>query len=317
LDEAGAVLVAKLSLGALAMGDRWYGGPTRNPWNPEQGSSGSSAGSASATAAGLVAFSLGSETLGSIVSPSRRCGTTGLRPTFGRVSRHGCMALSWSMDKIGPITRSVEDAALVFGAILGADGQDPTAVDAPFVWPGASAPQAIRVGYVPGEHDEAVARLRALGFQLVPVELPSGYPVWDLVIILTAEAATAFHEVTRDKVTEGLNTWPDEFRRGHFIPAVDYLRAQRIRTELMQEMDTLFDRVDVLVGGGRDELGISNLTGHPCVVLPSGGETKEGVYVPGALTFTGRCFGETTLLQVAQAFQRSGGDHLKRPPGFS
>ncbi len=316
LDEAGAVLVAKLSLGALAMGDRWYGGPTRDPWNPTQGSSGSSAGSAAATAAGLVGFALGSETLGSIVSPSRRCGATGLRPTFGRVSRYGCMALSWSMDKIGPITRSVEDAALVFGAIQGADGLDPTAVDAPFSWPGRRAPESISVGYVDGEHDEAVDRLRRLGFQLVEVELPDRFPVWDMIVILTAEAATAFHEFTRDGITDGLNTWPEEFRRGHFIPAVDYLRAQRMRTELMQEMGSLFEDVDVIVGGGRDELAINNLTGNPSVVMPWGMKENEGVRSPGSITMTGRCFGETALLQVARAFQESGGDSLGRPPGF-
>lgn len=317
LDDAGAVLVAKLSLGALAMGDQWYGGKTRNPWNPDEGSSGSSAGSAAAVAAGLVGFALGSETLGSIISPCRRCGTTGLRPTFGRVSRHGCMALTWSMDKIGPITRSVEDAALVLGAIHGADGLDPTAADAPFSWPERQANKTIRIGYLEGEaNEDALAVLKELGFTLLPSAMPKGFPVWAMNIILTAEAATAFHEFTRDGVTEGLNTWPDEFRKGHFIPAVDYLRANRIRSRLMSAMTQLFQNVDVFLGGGRDELAMSNLTGHPSVVIPNGFIEEEGKKRVQSLKFTGACFGETSLLQVAHAYQTATGHHLQRPPGF-
>lgn len=325
LDEAGAVLVAKLSLGALAMGDLWYEGRTRNPWNPEEGSSGSSAGSAAATAAGLVGFSIGSETLGSIVSPSRRCGTTGLRPTFGRVSRHGCMALSWSMDKIGPITRSAEDAALVLEAIHGPDGADPSAVSAsPFRWPPSSEDgdrSPHRLGIVEGETGESketLEVLRRLGYALVPVSLPEGFPVWEMMIILTAEAATAFHDATRDGVTEGFNTWPNEFRRGHFISAVDYLRTQQIRTELMAAMNEMFEEheIDVLVGGGANELGISNLTGHPCVVMPNGWTERRDRRVPGSLTMTGRLFGEVRLLEVAKAFQEATGYHRERPPGM-
>ena len=318
LDDAGAVLVAKLSLGALAMGDRWYGGMTRNPWDLDQGSSGSSAGSASATVAGLVGFGLGSETLGSIISPSVRCGATGLRPTFGRVSRHGCMALSWSMDKIGPITRSVEDAALVLGAIHGADGLDPTAVDHPFSWPGHRPAKSIRLGYI-----ETIGMLDTLnkwydfGFQLVPVKLPAGFPVWDMMAILTAEAATSFHEFTRDGITGGLNSWPDTFRKGHFIPAVDYLNANRMRTQLMQAMEKLFTHIDVLVGCNSIELGISNLTGHPSVTIPNGFDESNGKKHPTSYRMTGRCFGETTLLQVAHAFQEANDHHRQHPPEFS
>jgi len=315
LDDAGAVLVAKLSLGALAMGDQWYGGMTRNPWDTEQGSSGSSAGSASATVAGLVGFALGSETLGSIVSPCRRCGATGLRPTFGRVSRHGCMPLSWSMDKIGPITRSVEDAALVFGAIHGADGRDLTAIDMSFLWPETLPLADIRVGFF--EDDEtsvaAVKVLRALGATLKPVQLPKAYPIWESMIILTAEAATSFHDFTHQGITKGLNTWPNEFRKGHHISAVDYLRANRIRTQLMRAMNDVFQDVDLYVGGPNRELGITNLSGHPSVVLPNGFEDIEGKTHPTALTFTGGLYRESILLKVAHAYQKATHHHLKHP----
>jgi len=216
LEDAGAVLVAKLTLGALAQGDRWFGGMTRNPWNPKIGSSGSSAGPASATAAGLVGFAIGSETLGSIVSPCRICGTTGLRPTFGRVSRYGCMTLAWSMDKLGPLTRSVEDCALVLGAIHGADGLDAAAVDRPFSWPLKRDLRSLRVGYFEYKAEEPaeLKTLREMGVKLVPIKLPDKYPVSPLRIILTAEAATAFDDITRQNITEGLNTWPRTSARG-------------------------------------------------------------------------------------------------------
>jgi Asp-tRNA(Asn)/Glu-tRNA(Gln) amidotransferase A subunit family amidase len=315
LDDAGAVLVAKLSLGALAMGDRWFGGMTRNPWNPEQGSSGSSAGSAAATAAGLVAFSLGSETMGSIVSPSRRCGTTGLRPTFGRVSRHGCMTLSWSMDKIGPICRSVEDCALVFGAIHGFDGFDPAAVDRPFDWPPRRDLRMFRVGYVendtPADEREELRVLRDLGVKLVPITLPDDYPAGALDLILDTEAAAVFDELTRQGVTEGLNSWPNTFRKGQFIPAIEYIRANRIRTLLMRAMEEVMSHVDCYVGG--DDLLITNLTGHPTVCLPAGFRKDGETETPTALTFTGRLYGEADLLAVAHAWQRATGFHLRHP----
>ena len=315
LDDAGAVLVAKLTLGALAMGDQWFGGMTRNPWNPKQGSSGSSAGSASATAAGLVAFALGSETLGSIVSPCRVCGTTGLRPTFGRVSRYGCMTLSWSMDKIGPITRSVEDCALVFGAIHGFDGLDASAVDRPFSWPCSRDLRTLKVGYFDNgtaiDKRDDLRLLREIGVKLVPLKLPSKYPVDALQMILGTEAAAVFDELTRNGVTEGLNSWPHTFRRGQFVPAVEYLRAQRIRSLVMQEMDEMMGKIDLYVGG--NDLLLTNLTGHPTVVMPTGFRKAGETELPYSITFTGRLYGETELLAVAHAYQQATGHHLRRP----
>jgi Asp-tRNA(Asn)/Glu-tRNA(Gln) amidotransferase A subunit family amidase len=318
LEEAGAVLVAKLSLGALAMNDRWFGGQTRNPWDPAQGSSGSSAGSASAAAGGLVGFALGSETLGSIVSPCTRCGATGLRPTFGRVSRHGCMALAWSMDKVGPIARSVEDCALAFGAVHGADGLDPAAVDRPFSWPSRRDVRALRVGYVETATDakdrEELRVLRDLGIQPVAVKLPDKYPLAPLRHILDAESAAAFDELTRQGVTEGLFAWPSLFRQAMFISAVDYLRANRVRTLVMREMEAVMAGLDAyVVPGGRDLL-LTNLTGHPSVVLPNGFTKAGGAEHPTSLVFTGRLYGETELLAVANAYQRATGFHLRRPP---
>jgi Asp-tRNA(Asn)/Glu-tRNA(Gln) amidotransferase A subunit family amidase len=319
LEEAGAVLVAKLTLGALAMGDEWFGGMTRNPWDATEGSSGSSAGSSSATAAGLIGFGIGSETLGSIVSPCTRCGATGLRPTFGRVSRHGCMALSWSMDKVGPITRSVEDCALIFAAIHGADGQDPAAVDRPFAWPPPRELKTLRVGYIEGkkstdERDE-LRVLRDLGLTLVPIKLPDNLPVRSLRFILSTEAATAFDDITRQGVSEGLGAWSRTFRERRFISAVDYLRANRVRTLLMRAMADVMKLVDLYVGGTDQESLITNLTGHPTVVLPNGTrKSKAGRETPTSLTFTGRLYGETELLQVAHAYQQAVGQHLRRPP---
>ncbi|MCH7701133.1 MAG: amidase, partial [Planctomycetes bacterium] len=301
LEQAGAVLVAKLAVGALAWGDVWYGEKTRNPWNPEQGSSGSSAGPASATAAGLVGFSLGTETWGSIVSPCTKCGATGLRPTFGRVSRFGCMALSWSMDKIGPIARSVEDCALVFGAIHGRDGLDHDAVDRPFSWPMTRSLRTLRVGYVESlfderrlekiEDDEARERvaeslaadrrvldvLGGVGIEPIPIKLPDTYPIESLALILTAEASTAFDELTRtgrddELVRQVKDAWPNVFRQGQLIPAVEYIRANRIRTLIMREMEGVMSSVDVYVSPtfGGNNLLMTNLTGHPAVVLPNG-----------------------------------------------
>lgn len=345
LEEAGAVLVAKLTLGALAWGNVWYGGETRNPWNLEQGSSGSSAGSASATAAGLVGFAIGTETLGSIVSPCTRCGATGLRPTFGRVSRHGAMALSWTMDKIGPIARSVEDCALVFHAIHGADGLDPTAVDGPFQWPYRRDVRTLRVGYVPElfEEDRAAemedadeetrARvrewqafdrrtldvLRSLGVELAPISLPERYPVDSLGLILTAEAACAFDDLTRSGrddllVRQIANAWPNVFRQGQTIPAVEYLRANRIRTLVMREMEDKLAGVDAYVNPsyGGNNLLVTNLTGHPCVVLPNG--FREGDGTPTSITFMGKLHGESAALALAHAYQQATEFHLQRPP---
>jgi Asp-tRNA(Asn)/Glu-tRNA(Gln) amidotransferase A subunit family amidase len=343
LEEAGAVLVAKLTLGALAMGDVWYGGQTRNPWKPSEGSSGSSAGPAAAVVSGLSGFAIGSETLGSIVSPCTRCGATGLRPTFGRVSRHGAMALAWTMDKLGPLARSVEDCALVFASILGADGLDPTAVDRPYHWPLDRDPRTLRVGFVPEafeedrakraekEEDKQRARewqeldlrtltvLREVGFKLVPIKLPQGYPVDSLRFLLQAEAAAAFDELTRsgrDKLLkrQDANAWPTVFRRAQLTPAVEYIRANRIRTLLMREMEKLMADVDVYVcpsyGGGN--LLLTNLTGHPAVVLPNGYRSSDGT--PTSITFTGRLFGETALLAVAETYQKATDFNRRHPP---
>jgi Asp-tRNA(Asn)/Glu-tRNA(Gln) amidotransferase A subunit family amidase len=343
LEEAGAVLVAKLSVGELAWGDVWFGGMTRNPWRTEQGASGSSAGSASAVAAGLVGFAIGTETWGSIVSPCTRCGASGLRPTFGRVSRHGAMALSWSMDKIGPIARTAEDCALVFAAIHGADPLDPTAIDRPFEWPRPGGIRSLRIGYTEALFDadytkwaeeegektymrewaeidrRALEALRGIGIDLIPIRLPESLPVAALDVILTAEAACLFDELTRSgrdelMVRQTSDAWPNVFRQGQLIPAVEYLRANRIRTLLMQEMDRLMKQVDVYVvpSFGGDNLLITNLTGHPAAVVPNGFVSSSGT--PTSITFQGRLHGEAEVLALARAFQRQSRFHLRRPP---
>ena len=309
LDDAGAVLACKTTLGSLAWGDVWFGGTTRNPWYIKQGSSGSSAGTASTVAAGLVGFGIGSETLGSIVSPSTECGVTGLRPTFGRVSRHGCMALCWSLDKIGPMCRSVEDCALVFGAIHGTDGKDATVQDRPFNWPADVKLKDLSVGYVDGTLPDADRKvLTDLGVKLVAITLPRGTANPLISMILDVESAAAFDDITRADIKEGIGMWGPTFRRGRFVSAVDYLKAQRARVLLMREMAKTTEKVDLYVGG--NDLSITNLTGHPTVCLPSG--FRGGT--PTAITFTGCLFGESTLLAVAKAYQDATGHHLKRPP---
>jgi Asp-tRNA(Asn)/Glu-tRNA(Gln) amidotransferase A subunit family amidase len=327
LEEAGAVLLAKLTLGALAWGDVWYGGVTKNPWNLEQGSSGSSAGSASATSAGLVAFSIGTETWGSIVSPCTRCGVTGLRPTFGRVSRAGAMALSWSMDKIGPICRSVEDCAIVFDVIRGTDGLDPTVVDAPFRYDFDQDTGRLKIGFLPEDFERdnsfhesdsiALDVLRGMGIDLIPIEIPD-YPVYPLGIILSAEAAAAFDELTRSGrddllVRQIRNAWPNVFRTARFIPAVEYIQANRIRSMIMREMENL--DVDIYVSPSFGEnLLLTNLTGHPCVVLPNGFDSEGG---PVSITFIGQPFEEGKLLAFARAYQEKTGFHRKYPQQFA
>lgn len=329
LDEAGAVLVAKLTLGELAMGDVWFGGMTRNPWKPEQGSSGSSAGSAAAVAAGLVPFSIGSETLGSISSPSTRCGTTGLRPTFGRVPRTGAMALSWSMDKLGPICRSVEDCAFVLDAIHGPDGQDRSVRDAGFTWDASLDVRTLRVGYFaelfererPQKpfDDATLEVLRDLGVRLQPVELPD-LPYSPMRLILVAEAAAAFDELTRsgrddELAQQGPNAWPNTFRAARFIPAVDYVNANRLRTIAMERWAELFDTVDVIVTPtSGTQLLATNLTGHPAVILPNGFR-EDGT--PVSITFLGGLFDEGRLLAVARAYQEATDFHRRRPPLFA
>src|SRR5438034_1218590 len=381
LDEAGAVLVAKLTLGALALGDVWFGGITRNPWNTNQGSSGSSAGPASATAAGCVAFSIGSETLGSISSPSTRCGCTGLRPTFGRVPRTGAMALSWTMDKLGPICRTVEDCALVLEAIHGRDGHDRTVHAAAFHWDANLDWRKLRVGYLRADferkpeppqeaekeepaktpeeqkkrdeqkkrreagraraeydrkyNEAALAKLRDLGVNLTPVELPK-FPYSAITVMLTAESAAAFDELTRmgrDKLLTSQKDydWPNSFRSARFIPAVEYIQAARARKLAMEAMAKVFDAVEVIVAptNGSQQLVITNLTGHPSVILPNGVRGADapkypfvdpsdfqnagGPGTPTSLTFLGKLYGEAELLAFARAFQEATGFHLQHP----
>ena len=326
LEEAGAVLIAKLTMGALAWGDVWYGGKTRNPWDITKGSSGSSAGSASSVSAGLVPFAIGTETWGSIVSPSTVCGVTGLRPTYGRVSRTGAMALSWSMDKIGPICRNAEDLAIVFNAIKGPDAIDPTLYDAPFNYSNDVELNKLKIGYLKSDFDSdydfhkndslTLKELKDLGVQLIPIELPE-IDVNSLSIILSAEAAAVFDELTRTNKDDLLvrqikNAWPNEFRSSRFIPAVEYINANRIRSLLIQEMQELMKRVDVYLAPSweGDNLLLTNLTGHPCVVLPNG-FSEEGT--PASITFMGRLFDEGTLIAVAKVYQDATNHHLEHP----
>jgi Asp-tRNA(Asn)/Glu-tRNA(Gln) amidotransferase A subunit family amidase len=330
LRDSGAVLVAKLSMGALAQGGRWFAGMTRNPWQIEEdkiGSSGSSAGPASATAAGLVGFSIGTETLGSIISPSSRCGLVGLRPTYGRVSRYGAMGLSWTMDKIGPICRGVEDCAAALNGIYGPDGRDLTVGDAAFNWEPNLELSKMRIGYVKTEFDQqtdaerksiyqqALDALKAAGANLQPIELPK-FSVAALRIILVAEAATAFDDITRDGRVNQLSgqepgDWPNTFRSSRFIPAVEYIRAMRARRLLMQEMDRLMAQWDVFVtpAPGSLSLLITNLTGHPAVCVPCG--FPKGL--PQSIMFTGGLYAEGAPLRVALAYERATQWHTMHP----
>jgi Asp-tRNA(Asn)/Glu-tRNA(Gln) amidotransferase A subunit family amidase len=379
LDAAGAVLIAKLTLGALAMGDQWYGGRTRNPWNPKQGSSGSSAGPASATSAGCVAFSIGSETLGSISSPSTRCGVTGLRPTFGFVPRTGAMALSWTMDKLGPICRAVEDCAAVLEAIYGPDGEDLSVRDAAFNWNAELDWKSLKVGYLKAsfEPDQAPApekpapanetaeqrkerehraaereayrarraydrrydlaaldKLRSMGIELIPLDLPK-LPFDAMVPLLTAEAAAAFDELTmtgRDKLLteQGPEDWPNSFRVARFYPAVEYIQANRARSLAIREMSALFEKVDVIVTSTNSEqLVVTNLTGHPACIVPNGlrgsdapappavdtGDDDQigGPGTPVSLTFLGGHYEDAKLCALARAYQQAAGFEKLHP----
>jgi Asp-tRNA(Asn)/Glu-tRNA(Gln) amidotransferase A subunit family amidase len=379
LDAAGAILVAKLTLGALALGDKWFGGMTRNPWNPKQGSSGSSAGPASATVAGCVAFTIGSETLGSISSPSTRCGATGLRPTFGLVPRTGAMALAWSFDKLGPICRSVEDCAIVLSAVYGSDGHDRTVKNFAFNWDGSLDWRKLRVGYLNKEFElqppqpeqqpkeekdlseaekkqraedaaqqaafralreydhkydvAALAKLRAMGVNLIPLELPK-LPYRPMIAMLHAEAAAAFDELTRsgrDKLltSQTRNDWPNDFRASRFIPAVEYIQASRARMLAMEQVAKVFSQVDVIVTPtSSTQLVVTNLTGHPAVIVPNGfrgedapkpklrdtGELEPGgPGTPVSLTFLGQLYGEAKMLAFAKAYQDATDFHLKHP----
>ncbi|OGD15367.1 MAG: hypothetical protein A2W20_07820 [Candidatus Aminicenantes bacterium RBG_16_66_30] len=339
LTAAGAVLVAKLTLGALAMGDRWFGGQTKSPWDPTnagQGSSGSSAGPASAVAAGLVPFAIGSETRGSIISPASRCGVTGMRPSFGRVSRFGAMALSWTMDKIGPLCRTAEDCAVVLHAIQGPDGRDNAVLDIPFAWDVRRDVRQLKVGYLKSDVEreipddpknpdrvlrmkegQAFAKasldvIRKLGVEPFPVELPKlGSGPMDF--LLTTEAAAAFDDLVRGGKLDLMSAepersaWVGSFRLHEFVPAVQYIQANRARFRLMEAYHAFFKDMDVLIGSA---LGPTNLTGHPEIAFPHGFDSKGQ---PAVLRLTGRLFGDADILLLAHAFQQRTDFHSRRP----
>lgn len=342
LRNAGAVLVGKTTLGALAYGDKWFGGITRNPWNREEGSSGSSAGSASATAAGLVGFSIGTETLGSIVSPSMRCGTTGLRPTFGRVPRSGAMALCWSLDKFGPICRHVDDTALVLAAINGYDPGDPGSLEWGFEYDAAAATASnMKIGYDPSwfEGDEVnaldqsiLAQVRDLGFPMQEIKLPE-LPYSTLITLLEVEAAAAFEELTLSNRDDEMGwqearAWPNTFRAAHFYSAVEAMQLDRFRRQVMQVMSDIYREVDVVLCPSFGPLLlITNYTGHPCLVLPAGMENRETVpltgepvpeerpvkSVPRGFTLWGNLFREDQILALGSLLERQIGFKSNRP----
>lgn len=321
LKEAGAVLVAKFTLGALAMGDYWYGGRTKNPWNLQYGSSGSSAGSASATVAGLVPFAIGTETWGSIVSPSTTCGATGLRPTFGRISRTGAMALSYSLDKIGPICRSAADAAIVFNYIHGTDGKDGSAVNMPFNYADKKDIKKLKIGYAKNYYDKikdtnnndlkALAVFKQIGVELVPVNFPdSGVYQFNIMdVIIGAECAAQFDELTRNNIDDLLtrqtkNDWPNQFRTARFVPAVEYINAQRHRYVLMQKVNEVINQYDAIIcpsRGDGNQSAITNLTGHPVVCVPDGFNKKSNT--PTGISFVGKLYDEATILLIAKKYQ--------------
>ncbi|MES2306687.1 MAG: amidase [Gemmatimonadota bacterium] len=338
LDAAGAVLVAKTSLGEFAQGDVWFGGMTRNPWNTEVGSSGSSAGSASGVSAGLFPFAIGTETLGSIVSPCSRCGVSGLRPTYGRVSRFGAMTLSWTMDKIGPIARSAEDLALVFAAIHGADPRDPSSRTLPFDFDPALPLKQIRIGVHPAMTQPAPAGNAAAaaalvlnqavldgmvkqGATLVPVTWPEELPASALSLIISVEGAAVFDELTRTNqddrmVQQTAGAWPNTFRGGQLVPAVEYIQANRVRSRVIESLDKLYQDVDVVIAptNAGSVLTATNLSGHPTAVVPSGfSETGQ----PRAVTFVAGLWREDLALRLAHAWQVASDVHTKRPPKFS
>jgi Asp-tRNA(Asn)/Glu-tRNA(Gln) amidotransferase A subunit family amidase len=331
LEEAGAVLVAKLTLGELAMGDVWFGGRTNTPWNAKLGSSGSSAGPGAAVAAGLVGFAIGSETLGSIVSPSVRNGVTGRRPTFGRVPRTGAMPLSWTMDKLGPMCRRVEDCAVVLGAIFGPDGADPTVPDVPFRWNASSKLSSLRVGFDQAAfeqiskgqdekrkkiYEDVLSTLRGLGIQLVPVTIPKLTPAYSALASITidVEGAASFQKLVsgegiRQLVQQQDGSWPNTFRVGGLIPAADYIRAQQLRADLQRQMAAAIKDVDLYVTPPFGSLVHTNLTGHPTLV------TRCGIIdnVPQMVEFTGQLYREDAICRVGLAFEQATAHHKVWP----
>jgi Asp-tRNA(Asn)/Glu-tRNA(Gln) amidotransferase A subunit family amidase len=376
LDDAGAILVAKLTLGSLAQGDRWFAERTRNPWNPETGSSGSSAGPASATAAGCVGFSIGSETNGSITSPARTCGVSGFRPTFGRIPRTGAMALSWTTDKLGPICRSAEDCALVFDAIQGPDGEDYSVKQYPFNWNAANKLSQLRIAYIKTSNGRNLFErrdptgatvpnaealnflkvLESLGAKLVEIEEPTpNYEFLDS-IILDAECGAAFEADTlsgKIKELESYSTWPNTFRAAQFVPAVDYVNANRARIRAMNQTWDLFEKYDVVLSP-QENTSVTNITGTPSIVVPTGfaipapqqglggrgavevtlppgrgTDTARGatpptpprpaptIPLPTSMYIMGPIFQDEKNLLVAHAFQSATDFHKKHPPQFA
>lgn len=339
LDDAGAVLVAKLTTGELAGGDQWFGGKTKNPWNPEEGASGSSAGPASATAAGCVGFSIGTETGGSIVSPSTRCGVYGMRPSFGRISRHGVMTLAWSLDKAGPICRGVEDCALVLNALQGPDDKDLTVTSVPFNWDAATDIKKLRVGYLKAAFDEprpakeeavndaaALDKLRAMGIDLKPIAFPE-FPIEDLMRIMEVEFSAAFDEFTRTNLDDTMvrqdrDSDANLYRINRFVPAVEYIQTTRVRTLLMEAMARIMSDIDVYLAPITSHhppkpdsildlnTTLTNLTGQPTVVVRNGFTAKG---IPTSITFTGRVYGEANMLALAHAYQTATDWHAKHP----
>ena len=323
LRDAGAVLVAKFTLGALAMGDYWYGGRTKNPWNLNYGSSGSSAGSTSATVAGLVPFAIGTETWGSIVSPSTTCGATGLRPTFGSISRSGAMALSYSLDKVGPICRSAADAAIVFNYIHGTDGKDGSAVNMPFNYTPNKDIKKLKIGYAKNYFDKikdtsrnefkVLEEFKKLGVQLIPVNFPdSGVYNFNIMdVVIGVECAAQFDEMTRMNIDDILtrqtkNDWPNSFRTARFVPAVEYINAQRHRYTLMQKVNEVMQQYDVIIcpsRGDGNQSAITNLTGNPVVCVPTGFDKRSNL--PTGISFVGNLYDEATILSIAQAYQKA------------
>ncbi|WP_218331234.1 MULTISPECIES: amidase [Hydrotalea] len=323
LRKAGAVLVAKFTLGALAMGDYWFGGRTKNPWDLTRGSSGSSAGPAAATAAGLVPFAIGTETWGSIVSPSSTCGVTGLRPTFGSISRTGAMTLSWSLDKIGPICRSANDAAIVFNAIHGTDGIDELAVNRPFNYTPNKPIQAYKIAYSKNYFDnitdtsrnewKVLETFKKMGVQLIPVNFPDSgvYNVNIMSIVIGAECAAAFDAFTRGNLDDEMTRqsrydWPNQFREARLIPAVEYINANRHRYLLMQKVNALLQQYDAVIcptRGSGNQSAITNLTGNPVVCVPTGFDKR--FHLPTSITFIGNLYDEGTLLRIAEAYQQA------------
>jgi Asp-tRNA(Asn)/Glu-tRNA(Gln) amidotransferase A subunit family amidase len=304
LEDAGAVLLAKLSVGTLAWGDEWHGGKTKNPWNLEQGSSGSSAGSSSAVAARAVPFALGTETLGSIVSPTRVCATSGLRPTFGRVSRAGCMTLAWTMDKVGPIANRVEDCAIIFRELLGADGEDPTVVERPYAWPASLELRGLKVGMparLRASEEQFKEWLLENGAEMVPVEFPAA-PMSLMLEALSAEAASVHESLFRSaKDDHELGKWGPSFREAQWIRAIDYLHGVRSRVKMIRETEDVLRQVDLLIGDG--DLSRMNLTGHPSLVVAFGKEKERNR--PSTVVLTGKMFSEAKLMEIGRLLQQS------------